>query len=220
MRVNWTPTQNLLPSSRLNRPKLWVIAGCNGAGKSSYSLELVGPKIIPFDYDKWFLEYYNTLQPSDFQDRMAHNLAFGELEKKISEAIKEKKDFCYESNFNSTPLFWPEKFKKAGYELHLIYFVLNSIEEAKRRVAIRVLNGGHFVPDYEIESRYFKGFENLNLHYMQFDSVDVYDCSYYKQTPKFCFSLINSKLALLDTVPEFLSTLIPNILQVINKQKG
>ena len=127
------------------------MAGCNGAGKSSYSHELVDSGVIPFDYDKYFLDYYKSLQPSDIQDRMAHNLAFEELEKQIAQAIQERKDFCYESNFNSTPLYWPEKFKKEGYQLHLIYFVLNSIKEAQRRVAIRVQNGGHFVPVSEIK---------------------------------------------------------------------
>lgn len=167
--------------------------------------------MIPFDYDKYFLDFYNTLQPSDIQDRMAHNLAFEELENKISEAIKEKKDFCYETNFNSTPLFWPEKFKANGYELHLIYFVLDSIEEAKRRVAIRVQNGGHFVPEAEIQKRYYEGFSNLNSHFEYFDFIDMFDSSSYKKEPSFCFSLHQGKIALNYRFPEFLKPLIPAI---------
>jgi hypothetical protein len=36
---------------------------------------------------------------------MAHNLAFEELERQVSKALEGGKDFAYETNFNSTPLF-------------------------------------------------------------------------------------------------------------------
>jgi predicted ABC-type ATPase len=88
---------------------------------------------------------------------------------------------------------------------------LDSIDEAKRRVAIRVENGGHFVPESEIRKRYFEGFSNLNTFFSYFDSVDVFDCSAYKKVPSFCFSLIHGKLILLKEFPVFLAPLIPNI---------
>lgn len=192
-----------------------MVAGCNGAGKSSFSKALFDYQLTPFDYDQYFLEYYYKLQPTDVQDRMAHNLAFQELERQIESAIKEKYDFAYETNFNSTPLFWPEKFKKVGYKIHLIYFVLDSLEEAKRRVTIRVANGGHFVPSPEIEKRYFEGFTNLNAHFTYFDSVDVFDCSAYKREPQFCFSLSKGKLLLKRNFPKFLLPLIPDIAAIV-----
>jgi len=76
----------------LDNPKLWIIAGCNGAGKSSFSKALFSGELTPFDYDKYFLEFYITLQPSDIQDRMAHNLAFEELERQVSKALEGGKD--------------------------------------------------------------------------------------------------------------------------------
>ncbi len=149
---------------------------------------------------------------------MAHNLAFGELERQIEEAIGKGRDFCYETNFNSTPLFWPEKFRENGYELHLIYFVLNSVEEAKRRVAIRVENGGHFVPENEIQKRYFEGFANLDTHFGYFDFLDVFDCSAYKTEPRFCFSLTNGILLFCHDFPEFLKPLIPTVAIRVSQQ--
>lgn len=201
----------------MDKPSLWIVAGCNGAGKSSFSKALFSGELIPFDYDKYFLDYYQSIQPSDIQDVMAHNLAFESLERQVNEAIVGRKDFCYETNFNSTPLYWPEKFKKEGYEIHLIYFVLDSIDEAKRRVAIRVENGGHYVPDSEIKKRYYEGFANLDSNYSYFDSVDVFDCSAYKKEPRFCFSLSRGELILLNDFPDFLIELIPNISKHISQ---
>lgn len=111
---------------------------------------MVEDGVIPFDYDAYFLKFHQNIIPSDLQDQMAHNLAFQELENQIEKAISGNMDFCYETNFNSSPLYWPKKFKDSGFEIQLIYLVLDSIEEAKKRVAIRVQNGGHFVPENEI----------------------------------------------------------------------
>jgi predicted ABC-type ATPase len=80
----------------LDKPSLWIVAGCNGAGKSSFSKALFRGELIPFDYDKYFLHYYQSIQPSDIQDVMAHNLAFESLERQVNEAIVGRKDFCYE----------------------------------------------------------------------------------------------------------------------------
>ncbi|WP_158860490.1 hypothetical protein [Lunatibacter salilacus] len=60
----------------MTKSKLWIIAGCNGAGKSSYSKALVEDGVMPFDYDEYFLKFHQNILPSDLQDQMAHNLAF------------------------------------------------------------------------------------------------------------------------------------------------
>jgi predicted ABC-type ATPase len=127
----------------MSDPTLLVVAGCNGSGKSTFSRLLVNPDYLPFDYDLHFLKFYRSLLDSDFREEMANNMAFFELERQIAHAIAYKENFCYETNFNSTPLHWPQHFKQKGYKLHLIYLCLDSIEEAKQRVAIRVQNGGH-----------------------------------------------------------------------------
>ena len=192
-------------------PILTVIGGCNGAGKSSFSPAITSKKTPSFDYDKIYLEKYNSLYDVDIRDRMAHNLAKQELEESVNKAIQDHKDFTYETNFNSTPIYWPEKFKKAGFRLRLVYFCLSSINEAKRRVQIRVENGGHFVPDNEIIERYNLGFENLNQHWSYFDEVFIFDTSSYKEEPKFLMSIINDKIDELIEFPKYLSKLIPNL---------
>src|SRR5680860_642279 len=104
----------------MDKPMLLVIAGCNGSGKSSFSDFLTPKNLVPFDYDKYFLKNYNSLMDSELRDRMAHNITREFLDNSVQHAISKRKDFCYETNFNSTPMFWPNKFEQAGYEINCL----------------------------------------------------------------------------------------------------
>jgi len=166
----------------------------------------------------YFLKFYKSLFDSDIRETMAHNMAFKELEDQIHIAISSRQNFCYETNFNSTPLHWAEQFKRNGYEINLIYLCLNSTEEAKRRVTIRVSNGGHFVADDEIEKRYFEGYHNLNTNFKYFDHIHLFDSSYYRKKPVHVLSMQNGALAKLSHFPKYLENLIPEIAKEIRNQ--
>ncbi len=200
-------------------PKLTIVAGCNGSGKSSFSPWLSEIASKPYDYDKVFKEKYDSLIPNELQDTMAHNLSWDDFNSAINIAIKKNKDFCYETNFNSTPLHWPKKFKKANYDIDIIYFSMDSVEKAKERVRIRFENGGHFVPDNEVENRYILGFKNLNENFNYFDRIILFDTSQYNAVPKHLATIINKKIVLLENYPKYLNKLIPNISKLIEKNK-
>jgi predicted ABC-type ATPase len=71
----------------MHKPRLLVIAGCNGSGKSSFSKYLVpSSNTIPFDYDFHFLNRYKALIDIDIKEQMAHNLASSDLKNEIEEA--------------------------------------------------------------------------------------------------------------------------------------
>lgn len=192
----------------MDKPLLTVIAGCNGAGKSSFANALSPKGTVSFDYDKEFLRIYNSQSDSELRERIAHNLAREIMENGILEAISTKVNYTYETNFNSTPLYWPEKFKKAGFKLILFFFCLDSIAEAKKRVQIRVENGGHFVPEWEIERRYHLGYQNLNDHWTYFDEVHLFNTSGYGEEPKHFLSLIERNVAVVEDIPEFLTPIL------------
>ncbi|MEY2637150.1 MAG: hypothetical protein RLZZ197_1627 [Bacteroidota bacterium] len=197
----------------MHKPRLLVIAGCNGSGKSSFSRSLVpSDSIIPFDYDFHFLSRYKSLLEIDIKEQMAHNLASSDLTTEIEEAWELGKDFAFETNFDNEPMFWPDQFKAKGYEIFLIFICLESIDLANKRVAIRVENGGHFVPNFEVERRYNAGFKNLNRVYSQFDFVDILEGSAHGKVPKHIASIENGKVVYLTLEDEYLHNLIPKII--------
>lgn len=106
-------------------PSLIIIAGCNGSGKSIFSKNFV-QNIIPLDFDKRFMEKYDTMDDSELRDVIARNLTRTEFEKAMYDAFSKKEDFCYETNFDANPVYWAEQAKKLGYclELHLLLFGL------------------------------------------------------------------------------------------------
>lgn len=192
-------------------PSLRVIAGCNGSGKSTYSSLLTGRLLVPFDYDKVFLEKYGSLFDSELRDHMAHNLAFDTLQNAVDNALTNRLDFAYETNFNADPMFWPNKFRAAGYELELCFFCLESVQEAKRRVQFRFQNGGHFVPDSEVEDRFLSGYQHLDDLFKQFDSVHLFDTNAIGQAPQFVASITLDGIATARFYPAFLQNKLPKL---------
>jgi adenylate kinase family enzyme len=70
----------------MQQPNLIIIAGCNGAGKSTYSSSFV-ENTAPFDFDKSFLLNYNALFDSDIRADMARNQTIQEFEHAIESAF-------------------------------------------------------------------------------------------------------------------------------------
>lgn len=67
--------------------------------------------------------------------------------------------------------------KAAGYETNLIYVGIDNVETNIRRVATRVLAGGHNVPDEDVRRRYERSLNNLPKAIELADNVLIYDNS-------------------------------------------
>jgi predicted ABC-type ATPase len=69
-------------------PDLIIIAGCNGAGKSTFSSSFLPEGLTSFDYDRLFLENYNSLSDSELREVFAKNHdPFGEFHVAIKNQI-------------------------------------------------------------------------------------------------------------------------------------
>lgn len=97
----------------------------------------------------------------------------------LDELAAARRSFAFETTLaarTSAPRL--ESLKAAGYSSHLLYFWLDSPDEAVRRVALRVASGGHHIPEDTIRRRYSRSIRNfLDLYRSVVTTWTVYDNS-------------------------------------------
>src|SRR6202008_1561418 len=71
----------------------------------------------------------------------------------------------------------PKRFKKEGFEMHLIFCGLNAVSDSIKRVSTRVRKGGFNVMPLAIENNYWGNMEMLDKNFGVFDSVRLIDTS-------------------------------------------
>ena len=197
-------------------PNLIVIAGCNGAGKSTFASSFLPDGLISFDYDKQYLEHYSTLSDSEFRDKFARDRTTKDFEEAVNRAIKNKTDFCYETNFDSNPVHWPEQFRKHGFTLDLIFFCLDNQKIAIRRVEERAEFKGHFVDNTTIDLKWKAGYKNLNEHYTFFDNILLVDNSVQKEVYSNLMQIEHGEIVLMsDRLPDYFKRRFPDIYKKI-----
>lgn len=138
---------------------IYIISGCNGAGKTTASFTIL-PEILNCK------EFVNA-------DEIARGLSPFQPEKVAFEAgrimlerfnflVKTEQTFAIETTLATK--IYKNKIEKAielGYNIRLLFFWLPTIQMAIDRVAIRVLEGGHNIPEDVVARRYFRGMQNL-----------------------------------------------------------
>jgi predicted ABC-type ATPase len=157
-------------------PNLYIIAGCNGAGKTTASYTVL-PDILDC---KEFInadEIAKGLSP--FQPEKVAIQSGRIMLKRIDELLVSKADFAFETTLSSKSYVNTVKeAQEYGYNVTLVYFWLNSVDLAKERVKVRVSEGGHNIPTETIERRYKLGLENLfKLFIPVVDSWMIFDNS-------------------------------------------
>ena len=148
------------------QPVAWLIAGINGAGKTTFYEEFLRPKLSA--------EFVNAdvIARERWGDDAAELAAT-----RRRELIERKRSFIAETVFShSSKLDLISELKAAGYRVHLIY-VHVPLPLARKRVATRRARGGHDVPDEKIRSRYPRLVANLLAAIPLVDRAYLYDNS-------------------------------------------
>lgn len=154
------------------RPEFTIIAGPNGAGKSRLCPFYVSVK--SFDGDKLMLDLRR--EHPDWPDRWVTGTVASQLEKQMTEALEQHKDFAFETNFSSDMvLHMIENFRAAGFKISLCYFGLLNEDESVSRVIHRVQTGGHDVADDVIRFNFHEGLKNTQQHLRLFDNLTFID---------------------------------------------
>ncbi len=165
---------------------LYIIAGCNGAGKTTAAYNIL-PQILDCKEFVNADEIAKGLSP--FQPEKVALQAGKIMLNRIEELMLQGTDFAFETTL-STKTYQQTvlKAQEKGYFVSLLFFWLNNVSLAKQRVAFRVQEGGHHIPNEVIERRYQRGLKNLFELYMPIcDNVMLFDNS--EENPIFVMEL-------------------------------
>jgi len=136
-------------------PRLYILSGCNGAGKTTASYTLL-PELLDCREFVNSDEFAKSLSP--FNPSEASIAASRYMLEKIRYLLQRNADFSIETTLATRSLLNTiHQAKEQGYMITLLYFWLNSPELAIKRVHKRVLAGGHNIPEDVIRRRYFRG---------------------------------------------------------------
>lgn len=158
------------------KKNLYIIAGCNGAGKTTASFTIL-PDILNCKEFVNADEIAKGLSP--FQPEKVAIEAGRIMLHRINELLESEENFAFETTLATKS--YRSKIKTAkekGYHVTLLYFWLQSIELAIERVRSRVLEGGHNIENDVIRRRYMNGIKNLFDIYLPIvDEVLIFDNS-------------------------------------------
>lgn len=140
-------------------PNLYIISGCNGAGKTTASYTIL-PDILGCN------EFVNA-------DNIAYGISPFNMEgvaieagrimlHRIEELLQEGGDFAIETTLATRSyVHLVRRAQQIGFTVKVIYIWLDSPELALQRVSDRVQRGGHNIPKEVVLRRYHKGLSNL-----------------------------------------------------------
>lgn len=155
--------------------KLYIIGGCNGAGKTTASYTVL-PEVLGCREFVNADEIARGLSP--FNPSSVTQAAGRIMVGRIRELLGKDETFAIETTLSRTYLSLVRQAHAKGYIVTLIFFWLRTPELALQRVAERVRNGGHDIPAPTTRRRYVAGITNFFELYA--DAVDcwvVYDNS-------------------------------------------
>ncbi|MCP3874777.1 MAG: AAA family ATPase [Desulfobacteraceae bacterium] len=152
---------------------LWILAGGNGAGKSTfYRLYL----------SKYRIKFINAdLIAKEIDSKNPENLSYhaAALAAKIREdLIIQGVSFCFETVFShESKIDFIANAKAHGYKITLVYIHLSSPELNEARVHHRISEGGHSVPSEKIRSRIPRTIQHIKTALPLVDHVRLLDNS-------------------------------------------
>jgi len=153
--------------------QLWLLAGGNGAGKSTFYEQFLKPLNLPFinaDILAKQLDDKNTEAVSYKAAKLAEKLRMNLLHSGAN--------FCFETVFSHpSKIDFLATAKSLGYQIILVYIHLQNDEINQARVAQRVSEGGHNVPTDKIINRLPRTMKNIKQALPLIDVAKFYDNS-------------------------------------------
>jgi len=157
-------------------PTIYLIAGCNGAGKTTFAKEFLPTEVkcLRFLNADEMARGLSPLDPAAGAVKAARLLL-----REIRDAIHSRQTFGLETTLSGlTYVRMLINARERAYAVKLFYLWLPSAAVAIRRVRERVRKGGHSVPAADIRRRYTRSLRNLVRHYLpRADEWTIFDNS-------------------------------------------
>jgi predicted ABC-type ATPase len=158
-------------------PCIWVLAGTNGAGKSSVAGELLRRSGGDYFNPDEVARRLRSLQPSLTQ-RQANASAWAAGVRLLDDAIRERREHFFETTLGGSTIAGRlHTALNRGFEVRIWYVGLASVELHVARIAARVARGGHDIPEADVRRRYDSGRRNLIRLLPQITELKLFDNS-------------------------------------------
>ncbi len=155
-------------------PRVIIIAGPNGAGKTTFAREfLPGEAACPVFVNADLIAAGIAPFAPENAALRAGRLMLEELSHHFAAGIS----FAFETTLSGRGyLRLIKEWQAAGYQVKIIFLQLASADEAVARVAQRVKQGGHNIPEEVIRRRFAAGKDNIEkLYAPRVDAWALYD---------------------------------------------
>ena len=162
--------------SRVDELKIVIIAGPNGAGKTTFASQFLPNegKCTTFINADLIAAGISPFAPELVSAR-AGRLMLEEIEAQV----KNRKSFAFETTLSGRAyLHKIREWRGLGYHIKMIFLSLPDADVAVARVAARVAQGGHNIPENVIRRRFEHGLRNFRfLYQFEVDAWVLYDNS-------------------------------------------
>lgn len=192
------------------KPTLCVVAGPNGSGKTTTTVQLLNNE---WTADSLYINPDNIAQDvfGDWNSPEAVIKAAEQATKLRHECLEQGRDFVFETVFSSAEkLEFLQKAKEAGFFIRLFYVCTSDPAINVVRITQRYLNGGHEVPISKVISRYYKSLLNATKAISFVDRAYVYDNSIDNQLPRLLYRTTEGQLfkQYVEDIPEWAGMLL------------
>ncbi|TGY25862.1 ATPase [Lactobacillus johnsonii] len=161
--------------------RMVMVAGSNGAGKSTYyTVNNEDSNDSNAFYKSKHINADEILRASggNWRNNIDNLKAMRQEFREIKQCINNKKNFNFETTLAATPKTYLNILKSAkanGFTTELIYVGVENVDLVKDRINERVKKGGHGIPNALVEKRFEKSLHNLPTLITHFDIVHLYD---------------------------------------------
>ena len=177
-----------------HKPTLCVVAGPNGSGKTSTTVQLLANEwsegslyINPDNIAQEQFGDWNSPEAVLKAARYATDLRY--------KCLNEKRDFVFETVFSSDEkLEFLRKAHESGFFIRFFFVCTSNPKINVSRITKRYLEGGHEVPISKIISRYYKSYVNATKAISFVDRAYIYDNSVEDHLPQLLFRMTEGKV--------------------------